>query len=127
MASPAISGRTPIKTIQEAYLLSGSDTDILKAPSRLQSSPDNALLVIDLSATKCDETNQGKISVTTPDGELPIDGQLIGANGFSDSNGLIHAETADRIIVPIQQGGHILVAYQETGETIVFARFTLYF
>ena len=128
IAGSVAAGRTRLRTIQETYLLTGSDTDILKAPSRLTSVPDNGLLVIEASSTHCDNANQGKLTVTTPDSEIPVDNQLIPANGYDSGGGILNDNSKEVIEVPVGQGGHVLVSYAETGTVeATIVRFTYYF
>ena len=128
MKAAVVAGRLRARSISETFILTGSNTDILKAASRIQAAPENCLAVIEVSATDCDGTNYGSISVTTPAGISPELEQRIPANGYSQSEAVLHAESLDRIEVPIQQGGHLLLQYTETGTvTAVAVRVTIYF
>lgn len=101
--------------IVETFALSADNTDILAAPSRLAAMPSDGTLIIEMSATEANGTNYGKVTIQLPDGSVPIDDQVLPANGMSTADGLIHDETALTLTAQVEQGGHVTVAYDETG------------
>lgn len=115
------------RSITETFLLSANNTDVLKAPSRLSTAPRGAILVLECSALNASATNNGKISVTTPEGDLLVSEQIIPANGMSTTESVLDERTKMTAIIPVPQGGHVLVAYGETGTTVAFIKATLIF
>lgn len=120
-------GRLKPKSIQETFVLAASDADVLKSASRIQSVPENSLMIIEASATKSDAANNGKITLTTPDGIIPLDSQQIVANGYSASEAVLHRETSEIIELPVQQGGHVFLNYTASGTLLTAIRVTIYF
>lgn len=104
-------------------LLSASDSDILQG-SRLQTVPQGGFLTFEFSAEECSATNNGKISVQMPNGDTPLNEVLIPANGYSVSDGVLNSNSKMQITLPVQQGGHAVVSYTETGTTVVAYRIT---
>lgn len=101
--------------IVETFALAADNTDILAAPSRLAAMPSDGTLVIEMSATEANGSNYGTVTIQLPDGSVPIDGQVIPANGMSTADGVIHDETALTMTAAVEQGGHVTIAYDETG------------
>lgn len=114
-----------MRSITETFLLSDSDTDVLKAPSRLSAVPDNAILFLEVSANVAVAANHAMISVTTPDGELPIEGQIIPASGLDTTNAVLYSDTKVTMVVPVQQGGHVLVSLGIMGTCQAYIKATL--
>lgn len=114
--------------IVESYFLAASNTDILAAPSRLASIPEDGVLVMEASATDCDGTNYGELTVQPPGSEIPLDTVIIPQNGFSTADAVIHDDTAFVLQIPVEAGGHVLVSYVENGTVAaMFIVFTLQF
>lgn len=101
--------------IKETYLLAASDADVLAAPSRLAALPGSGTLTIECSSTQCSATNNGQITLQMPDGELPFENLVIGANGYSTADAVIHDDTAVQVQTEVSQGGHVTLSYTETG------------
>ena len=101
--------------IKESYVLAASDTDILAAPSRLSAIPGDGVMTIEASTTDADASNYGVLTLQMPDGENPFENLLIPANGYSTADNVLHDDTAVQVQVPVQQGGHVSLAYTETG------------
>jgi len=114
--------------IKETYGLAASNADILAAPSRLAAIPGDGILTIECSATDCDATNFGTITLQTPDGEVPFEDLTITANGYSTSDSVLHDDTAIQVQLEVFQGGHVNLAYTENGTVaLAFFSFTLEF
>ncbi len=105
--------------IKESFLLAADDADVLAAPSRLASLPSAGLMTIEASATQCTATNNGTMTLQMPDGEIPFEGLIIPYNGYSATDGIIHDDTALQVEIPVPQGGHVGIVYDETG-TVAF-------
>lgn len=115
--------------IVETFLLSGTNADVLKAPSRLAAIPKDGVLTIEASADKCDGTNNGQLTIRDAEGDVPIRNCHIPANGMGDGStsvpGVLHGSTEWVIAVPVQQGQHVQVDYEETGTVVAILRATL--
>lgn len=109
-------------TIKETYQLAASDADVLASPSRLAAIPGDGQLTIEMSATDCELTNNGQVTLLMPDGSTPFENLLIPQNGYSTADSVIHDQTALQISVTVEQGGHVLLSYTETG-TVLAAMF----
>lgn len=114
--------------IVETYALAADNTDILAAPSRLAAMPADGTLTIEMSATEANGTNYGQVSIQLPDGSNPLDTVTLPANGLSTADGVINDDTSLNLVVEVEKGGHVLVAYDETGTVAeAFFQFTLQF
>lgn len=108
--------------IMESGYLEATDTDVLNAPSRLAAIPYSGMLTLEFQATVADNTNHFDLTLQLPNGDVPIDGQMLpeGSNvGSLDAN--------EKYVVsfPVAQGGHVVVNLTETGTSTVFWRATL--
>lgn len=113
--------------ITETFRFVAADTDILKAPSRLAAIPVNGTLVIECSATKCDATNNAKLTLQDPAGDLPFEGIFIPANGYADDADVLHNDTELVITAVASQGGHFLLSIAVAGTLSVLMKVTLEF
>lgn len=103
--------------LKESFFLTGSDADILAAPSRLTSIPKNALMTIEASINLSNATNNGTLTLQLPNGDVPFEDLLIPANAFSVADAVLHADTELIVKLQVLQGGHVGLAYIETGAT----------
>lgn len=101
--------------IKESYQLAATDTDVLAAPSRLTAMPADGVLTIEASSTDCDASNYAQLTLQMPDGSIPFENLHLPANGYSTADSVIHDDTALQIQVEVEQGGHVLLSYTETG------------
>ncbi len=101
--------------IKESFLLAADDADVLAAPSRLAAIPRNGVLTIEASATDCDATNFGLVTLTLPEGDIPFQNLHVPANGVSTADAVMDSDTQILITMGVQQGGHVLLAYDENG------------
>ena len=114
--------------IIETYQITGagSHTDILKAPSRLAAIPYNGSLTLEFSSTNLDMANSANLVIQLPSGEVPIDQQAILANGYSETDDVIHNSTSEVYTFTATQGGHFLIDIGITGDiTRVIMKATL--
>lgn len=111
--------------IKETYAITADDTDVLAAPSRLAAIPFNGVLTLEVSATVSNASNNAKLTIERPDGEVPVSDQLLPANGYDTSNDLINEETKMAFKFDASQGGHFRVALDVTGTIRVFVIATL--
>ncbi len=113
--------------IKESFRLVATDLDVLAAPSRLAAIPANGLLMIEASAIDASVTNFGSLTLQLPDGDVPFENLLIPANGLSTAGDVMNEDTQLTISMQVRQGGHVGLAYTETGATNVLLYVTLTF
>lgn len=101
--------------IKESFFLTADDTDILAAPSRLAAIPHDGIMTIEAGATHNDGTNYGTLTLQLPDGEVPFEDLLVPYNGYSATDGLLHESTELLVSFDVAAGGHVGLAYDETG------------
>ncbi len=113
--------------IKESFRLTGSDADILAAPSRLAAIPRPGVLTIEATCDSSDGTNFGTITLQLPGGEIPFEDLLIPANGFLTGEDVMHSDTQLTFRIPVAQGGHVLYQYTESGSAVLLTFVTLEF
>lgn len=109
--------------ITETYRLTTADADILAAPSRLNSLPRAGSIIVEATANQADGTNQWTLAVQLPDGEVPVDAQLVPASATSDG-----IDDRTRLLFRfdgLPQGGHLTLAAVESGTAVLWVRVTL--
>ncbi len=110
------------QVIIESGIEAASNTDVL-AGGRLTTVPDNGLLTFEFLNQLADATNSGTISINLPNGDVPVQAQLLpGANPALA--GVIDDRQKFMASFPIQQGGKCLLVYTETGTTVMAWRVT---
>lgn len=116
-------------TIKETYLLTGTNSDVLKSPSRLESMPATGTVTIEVSATECNATNSGQLEISTADGQTPVQTAFgyIPANGDSTSDATLNNETEQVWSIAVEQGGHLNLNYTENGAVLTLLTVTLDF
>jgi hypothetical protein len=101
-------------------VITGSTTDLLQA-TRLQTVPARGKITIQVLADLNNATNNYTMTVQTPSGETPIEGQRVpGANPSLD--GVLDERQLFQFSTLIAQGGHIVVSFTETGTAILTYR-----
>lgn len=111
--------------IQETYAISGANTDLLAAPSRLAAIPFNGVLRLEISATVSNASNNFTLTIQLPGGANVVDAQQVPANGYSTSDEVIHRDTKMVYEFQAPQGGHFTIAFAETGTATAFIIATL--
>lgn len=111
--------------ISETYAGAADDADLLKAPSRLQVIPFNGRMSLEISATKCDETDFVQLTIQQPDGEVPIEDARVPANGYSDSSDVLHNDTETIFQIDVIEQGHLIIKLDVTGTVRWIARVSL--
>ncbi len=109
--------------IKESFLLVADTTDILAAPSRLAAIPKNGVLTIEASATECNATNFGRLTLQLPDGDIPFQDLHIPANGSSLLDGVLDTRTQLTVTMVVGQGGHVGLNYDETAAVVLVLLF----
>lgn len=114
--------------ISETYRISGDNTDVLAAPSRLQSIPFAGSMIVEASSTASTATNNFTLTIELPNGEIPVEANIVPYNGFSATNDVLHNDTEATYVIPIPAraiGGHVLISADETGTAVLFIRVSL--
>ncbi len=109
--------------IQETSILSATNADVLSA-GRLNAIPYGGNLVLEFLSQFADATNQYTLTIQLPNGDVPVDAQLVpGCNpaiaGVLDERQLL------RYSFVATQGGHFTVSLTETGTAVCTFRATL--
>ena len=102
-------------------LLSGTNADILQG-TRLQTVYANGILTFELSASVASATNFYTTSIQLPDGDTPLNGVLVPANGGTD--GLLDDRNKLMASFRTGQGGHATFSVTETGTATLIYRVT---
>ncbi len=103
-----------MRTIKETFRLASSTADILAAPSRLAAIPRNGIMTIEASITDADFTNYGSLTLQLPDGDIPFE-DLVIPIGVATADFSMHTDYEMLFQFTVGQGGHVLLAYTETG------------
>lgn len=105
-------------------MLTGSNADILSAPSRLAAIPANGQLIIEATCTDSEATNRALITLQLPNGDVPFEDLIVPINGFFSADNVMHNDTELIISMNVGQGGHVLFSYTEVG-TVALAFFII--
>lgn len=111
--------------IVETHIVTASNLDLLKAPSRLAAIPEDGTLTLEMSSDVCNETNNMKVTVRTADGDVPIKQCTIPANGYSTASAVLHGSTEWVVTLPVRQGQHVVIELEEAGTATAYVRATL--
>jgi len=102
--------------ILETAVVIATNADIL-AGTRLNAIPYNGTLTLELQADLNNATNNFVVTVQLPNGDVPIDAQLVpGCNPAL--GGVLDERTLLRLAFPATQGGHFQISLTETGAAI---------
>lgn len=109
--------------IYESGIISASNTDLLST-GRLNAIPYNGTLTLEFLANLADASNFYSLTIQKPDGDVPVDAQMVpGCNpsiaGVLDDRQLL------RMTFAATQGGHFTVSLTETGTAICTYRAVL--
>ena len=110
--------------IEQAVIIA-TDADILNG-TRLNSIPFNGTLTLDVQADLADATNNYVLTVQKPDGDVPVDGQIVLGNNPA-LGGVLDERTLMRFTFRATQGGHFTISLTETGTAICTWRAVLRF
>ncbi len=109
--------------ILETGIISATNTDVMSA-GRLNAIPYSGTLTIDLLSQLADATNFYTVSIQLPNGDVPVDGQLVpGANPALA--GILDERQLMRMSFRATQGGHYTVSLTESGTAVCAYRFVL--
>lgn len=109
--------------ILETANVVGTDTDILQG-TRLNAIPYNGTLTLEFQANLNNATNNFAVTIQLPNGDVPVDGQLVPGNNPS-LDGVLDERTLLRMVFAATQGGHFNISLTETGTAIATWRAVL--
>ena len=109
--------------IYESQLVSATTADLL-ATGRLTNIPYNGQITMQFSADKADATDRFTLKIQLPNGDVPIDDQLVPGNA-NTAIGVLDERTLLQFTFPATQGGHFTVGVTKTGGSVLIARFIL--
>ena len=96
--------------------------DVLQG-TRLQTVPRNGILLFEMQAADNVAANSFAAAVQLPDGTTPFTGMLVPGGRTAGLAGVFDVGLF-RASFGIQQGGHCVLTFTETGDTEVFWRVT---
>jgi len=102
--------------ILETAVEAATDTDILSG-TRLNAIPYNGTLVLELQASLNAAANNFALTVQLPNGDVPIDSQLVPGNNPA-LGGVLDERTLLRMAFPATQGGHFNISLTMTGTAL---------
>lgn len=102
--------------IIESGIVTATNTDLLSA-GRLNAIPYNGTLTLQFLADLADATNSYSITIQKPNGDVPIDGQLVPGSNPSLA-GVIDSRQMIELVFQASQGGHFTVSLTETGTAV---------
>jgi hypothetical protein len=106
--------------ILESLLISGTNTDVLNG-GRLNAIPYSGVLTLQFLADLGAAANNYSLTVQLPNGDVPIDGQLVPASA-SAAVGLLNDRELLQVSFRATQGGHYTVSLTETGTATCMVR-----
>jgi hypothetical protein len=99
--------------IFESRLISATNTDVLSV-GRLNSIPYNGQLTLRFLADLGDVTNNYSLTLQKPNGDVPVDGQLVNV-GSAGTDGNMKDDEVMQFTFSATQGGHFVVSLTENG------------
>lgn len=109
--------------IIEQQVIIATNTDILNG-TRLNAIPYPGRLTFMFSVDLANATNNWVLTLQLPDGDVPIDAQIL--TGTNPSlGGVLDERTAFKVSYRARQGGHFTVSLTETGTAIATWRAVL--
>jgi len=109
--------------IYESAVIAATNADVLNG-TRLNAIPYNGTLTIELQASLADATNSYAATIQLPNGDVPLDSQIVPGNNPA-LGGVLDERTLLRISFPATQGGHFTISLTESGTAICIWRAVL--
>lgn len=109
--------------IYESAVIAATDTDVLNG-TRLNAIPYNGTIIIDVQASLADASNSYALTIQLPNGDVPVDGQIVPGNNPT-LGGVLDERTLLRMSFKATQGGHFTISLTETGTAICMWRAVL--
>lgn len=107
--------------ILESGIVDATNLDLLSV-GRLNALPYNGQLTMQFQASVASGTNFFQLTVQKPDGDVPVDLQLVPAGSVS---GALNTDELLQMTFNATQGGHFTVSLTETGTAVCAYRFIL--
>ncbi len=102
--------------IFESTNILATNTDVLSV-GRLNSIPYNGKLTLRFLADLATAAAQYVLTIQKPDGDVPVDGQLVNASS-SGADGVMDERELLQFTFDATQGGHFVVSLTETGTAV---------
>lgn len=102
--------------IYESNVIAATNADILNG-TRLNSIPYSGTITLDVQASLADATNSYAITIQKPNGDVPVDSQIVLANNPA-LGGVLDERTLMRFTFQATVGGHFTISLTETGTAI---------
>lgn len=102
--------------ILESGLISATNSDVLSS-GRLNAIPYNGTLTLQFQADLADASNNFALTIQKPNGDVPIQSQLVPGTTPTDT-GILDERQMLQVSFPATQGGHFTVQLVETGTTV---------
>lgn len=109
--------------IFEQAIIVATDADVLNG-TRLNAIPYNGILVLQFSANLANATNNWVLTIQLPDGDVPVDSQIVSGNNPA-LDGVLDTRTLMQFSYRATQGGHFTISLTETGTAIAIWRAVL--
>jgi len=109
--------------IIESGILTATNTDLMSA-GRLNALPYNGQLTVQLLSDLADATNYWTLTIQKPNGDVPIDGQLVPGSNPSLA-GVLDSRQYLELVFAATQGGHFTISLTEAGTAICAYRLIL--
>lgn len=109
--------------ILETAVIAATDTDVLNG-TRLNAIPYNGTLTLEFLSNLADASNSWALTVQLPNGDVPVDSQILPGNNPS-LGGVLDERQLLRLSFPASQGGHFTISLTETGTAIATWRAVL--
>lgn len=109
--------------IYESAVVAATSTDVLNG-TRLNAIPYNGTLIVDVQASLADATNNYALTIQLPNGDVPVDSQIVPANNPA-LGGVLDERTLLRFSFRATQGGHFTISLTESGTAIAIWRAVL--
>jgi hypothetical protein len=109
--------------ILETAVIVGTTADILNG-TRLNSIPYNGELILEFQSSLADATNSYALTIQLPNGDVPVDSQIIPGNNPA-LGGVLDDRTKLSFVFRATQGGHFTISLTESGTAIAIWRAVL--
>ncbi len=109
--------------ILESGLVSATTTDLLSG-GRLNAIPYGGVLTLQFQSDLADASNQYNLTVQLPNGDVPVDGQLVPGTTTVDI-GILDERQLLQMSFKATQGGHFQIILTETGPAVCIWRAVL--
>lgn len=106
--------------ILESGLISATNTDVLQG-GRLNAIPYGGVLTLQFQSDLADATNNYSLTVQLPNGDVPVDGQLVPGTTTVDI-GILDDRQLLQMSFKATQGGHFTIVLTESGTAVCIWR-----